>query len=479
MSTNESYIRTYPPKLGIGPGNPEVAKYSQLWDTEEYRIHAPGEFLARYFFQQAKPKDGSHVIDFGCGTGRGARELRKGGLKVTLIDFARNCLDPDVREGLGEDFRFLKHDLENPIPVVAQYGYCTDVMEHIPTEKVARVLDNILRSARTVFFAICTKPDDYGKILLGNGTDLHLTVRPFEWWLAVLRKMSCTILWSEEIASYAFFLVTVWEGAQILVDHGDINEEESRITDNIRFNSQQGWQQVIPHPQQETEVMILGGGPSLKRHLPEIQKLRADGVKLVTLNGAYNWCLENGLIPSAQIIVDAREFNARFTKPVVDECKYLLASQCHPSVFEGLPKDRTYLWHARSDKWDDVIAEYNPKYFPIPGGSTALLRAIPLLRMLGFYRFHLFGCDSCLDNGGHHAYSQPENDNETVIPIMVTGDPAGRVFYCHPWMASQGEEFITLIRKLGDEFELIVHGDGLLANILTVGASHILEKEEE
>jgi SAM-dependent methyltransferase len=463
----------YPPQTAVGAGNPEAIKYGRLWAMPEYRDVAPGEVFATVFLQQARPRHGSHVIDFGCGTGRGAVALHDVGLKVTMLDFARNCLDDAVRERISENFAFKKHDLENPSPVIAEYGFCTDVMEHIPLAKAGLVLDNILRAAKHCFFSISTQDDIRGDLI---GEKLHLTVQPYEWWMERFRERHCVIHWSEELSrGYSCFYVTVWENAQVLVDNGEINATEEQIRENIRHNVAQGWQQVEPHPQQEIEVMIVGGGPSLKDFEDDIRDKRKNGVKLVTLNGAYNWCLERGIIPSATIVVDAREFNARFTKPILPECKYLLASQCHPSVIEGLPREQTYLWHVMGDLTDGVIKDIYSVYWPVPGGSTVLLRAIPLLRMLGFRKFHLYGCDSCLSDGQHHAFSQPENDDRAIVPIMVTG---GRVFYCHPWMASQGKEFITLVEKLGDTFDMIVYGDGLLAHIINTGAQIAPETEE-
>jgi len=471
VRTHNDFLRGYPPETTVGPGNPEAQKYGQLWGMPEYRKVAPGESLSIYFLQQAKPKIGSHVIDFGCGTGRGAARLLQAGMKVTMLDFTRNCLDENVRGLLSETFQFKKHDLETPSPVIAEYGFCSDVMEHIPPNKVNTVLDNILRAAKHVFFAISTTEDACGKLI---GEELHLSVHPYEWWLNKLQEFSCVVHWSEKIGSYAFFYVTVWEESQLLVDHGTLNVTDDLLRENIRHNCKQGWTQVVPHPQNNMEVMILGGGPSLNDFADDIIQKRKEGVKLITLNGTYNWCLDRGLKPSAQIIVDARDFNARFTKPVVDECKYLIASQCHPSVFEGLPKDRTFIWHAMSDLTDEVVRENLEAYWPIPGGSTVLLRALPLLRMLGFYKFHVYGCDSCLTNGAHHSFEQKENEGQVVVPMLLEG---GQIFYCHPWMAAQARQFVTLIQKIGETFDMCVYGNGLLAQILNNGAKFAYEKE--
>jgi hypothetical protein len=472
VNTANAGMTGAPPVLAIGHGNPEAAKYGKLWELPEYRKIAPGETSAQIFLQQAKPRRGAEVLDFGCGTGRGALMLAVlGGLKVTMIDFVRNCLDAEIQEALttqAHALSFVKADLEQPLPVVAEYGFCSDVMEHIPPDKIDAVLRNILHAAQHVFFSISTVEDHCGSLI---GESLHLTVQPYAWWLHKLTEHDAVIHWSSRDERSCSFYVSAWSTGRDVVKTGVLNVEQEQIRANVRHNIAQGWQQVHPHATNDLECMIVGGGPSLANAemQDEIIEKRGAGVKLVTLNGAYNWALDRGLTPSAQIIVDARPFNARFTKPVVDHCLYLIASQCDPSVLDGLPKDRTYLFHAMSSLSEDLLtAQYGDEWHTIPGGSTVLLRAIPLLRMLGYRRFHLYGCDSCLKDDAHHAYDQPENDKNIVMPVKL--GQSGRIFYCHGWMVSQAQELLDLIRMLGDVIELEIHGDGLLAYMLNTGA---------
>jgi hypothetical protein len=88
-------IKPIPPKMS------EQEKYLKLWQDPRYRAVAPGEQLAQMFLQQARPPADAEVIDFGCGTGRGALMLALfGRLRVKMLDFAENCLDEDVAQGL-------------------------------------------------------------------------------------------------------------------------------------------------------------------------------------------------------------------------------------------------------------------------------------------------------------------------------------------------------------------------------------------
>lgn len=468
-------------KLGKNPTMDRPSEqeiYRQMWEHPTYREVAPGERSVATFLLQARPRARSTVIDFGCGTGRASLLMALpppagGSLNVTMLDFADNCLDEDIRDMLEfqkDSLRFFQADLTKPIEHKATYGFCTDVMEHIPPEDVDKVLNNILMAVPHVFFSISTEEDNCGKLI---GYPLHLTVKPYEWWLEQFRKRECVVHWSAEYSGECAFYVSAWAEGRLFYDKGVVNVSEEKIIENITHNVSQDWKQVSPHDTNDIECMIIGGGPTLNDHLEEIKTFRANGVKLITMNGAYNWALENGLTPSATVIVDAQPHNARFAKPVVDGCVYLISSQCHPSTLEGLPKDRTYLWHVGGEKYKDIYDKaYNKQWWNIPGGTTVLLRTIPLMRLLGYRKFHLFGCDSCASEKEHHAYQQKENDGEFMLRTVlnVNGVPTGREFTTTGWHIVQAEEFISFVQFMCDDIDLQIHGDGLLAYIVRTGA---------
>ena len=455
--------------------------YKALWSDDRYRTVAPGEACVSEFLMQAKPRLGATMVDLGCGTGRASLLLALpppmgANLKVTMLDFADNCLDEDIRkiaEQQPEALKFVEADLTKHLPLTSVYGYCTDVMEHIPTQDVNKVLNNCLMACQHVFFQIATQDDVLGGIV---GHPLHLTVRPYEWWLQQFNDRECVVHWSKDFGGHCCFYVSAWTSGKEITETGSLNVEAEIARANVKHNISQGWMQVSPHDTVTDEVMILGGGPSLNDFELEIKAKRMDGMKLITLNGTYNWCIERGITPSAQVVVDARPFNARFTKPVLDTCRYLIASQCDPSVLEGLPRDKTYLWHTGAGANKDLLDEaYDKKWWWVPGGSTVLLRAIPLMRMLGYKRFHLYGCDSCVMGKDHHAYAQAENDGSILLPTVTS--VSDRVFMTTVWQASQASEFIDLVKYLGDEIELDVKGDGLLAHILESGAKLAAQDE--
>jgi SAM-dependent methyltransferase len=172
----------------------EQAKYEKAWDVKEYRDFSPGEGMVIPFIhrvgkpvlkdENGKPIPPPTMYDYGAGTGRAALYFKLGGFDMIPVDIAKNCLDDFVELVLGDRLMVANlWDLPEDMPR-ADYGFCTDVMEHIPPEKVDAVLENIRRTCKSIMFGICFHDDHFGEDM---GEVLHLTVKPFRWWRDKLR----------------------------------------------------------------------------------------------------------------------------------------------------------------------------------------------------------------------------------------------------------------------------------------------------
>ena len=470
-STVVQPITTEQVKQAIGI-NDEQVKYLKAWNHDDYRKYSPGEQCMPLFMETAKPKEGETVVDWGCGTGRAGHFLHKEGLDVTLVDFAVNCLDEQVAADLGD--KFIEHDLSQPIDLRSDYGVCCDVMEHVPEEQVDAVLLNILQNSLHVFFQISTVEDHFGHAIDEIGEHLHVTVKPYSWWLQKFADFGCIIHHSNEFPNHCIFYVTGHK--TFIFNRGVVNTDPDTVMEQMRENAKSGIPQLKPHEEQDTEIMLLCGGPSLADYWDEIEEQRKAGMPLVTTNGTYNQCIERGLKPSLQLVIDAREFNKRFVEPVVDDCKYIVASQCHPELVSSLPKDRSYLWQVTvEDSYLPLIRELWGKmyedWFPVPGGSTVTLRALCALQMMGFRKIHMYGFDSCMLDDKHHAYEQKENDDAPEIDLRIgKGTPYDKTFRCQGWMATQAREFQQLIKVYFQDLQLDVKGSGLIAHMIRTGA---------
>jgi hypothetical protein len=261
------------------------------------------------------------------------------------------------------------------------------------------------------------------------------------------------------------------------VDRGRVNVDDDTLRKQIAAAIRRGHPQMRPQGMNPERVVIVGGGPSLESTEAELVDLVRSGAKLVTLNGAYQWCLERNLSPRTQIVVDARAGNDRFLYPAIPDCNYVLASQCHPTTWDAVEgRPRVFIFHAVSEDSplrDVLDAYYVKNWVPVSGGTTVASRAIALLRTAGYLRFDLFGVDSCWLDGKHHAYDQPENERDQRLTVKVEPTDGGeaRTFQCAPWHLKQFEDFLQFIRFAGQHFLLNVHGDGLLAHALRVSGS--------
>ncbi len=234
-----------------------------------------------------------------------------------------------------------------------------------------------------------------------------------------------------------------------------LNNDITAIRRNVTFNKK--LQFADPCKVEEPHgrpLIICAGGPSLADNLPAIQLERTrDGADLWALNGAHDFLIDRGIIPSAMVMLDSRPgcVHAFLENPRRD-VEYLIATQCDPGAFGWLSGQHVRRWTG----WywgveDDLV---------IGGGATVGLKSIMLAAAMGYRSFSLYGYDSSYRDGADHAYPQPMNAGDLRVDIVLYG----RKFIAARWMAKQVVEFLQMAHDLTRQFgcEFRVNGDGLL-----------------
>jgi hypothetical protein len=233
------------------------------------------------------------------------------------------------------------------------------------------------------------------------------------------------------------------------------NMGEAGLFSNVSKNVALGLPEVKSPP-----AVICGGGPSLGETLDSIRELKSAGAKIFALNNTAKFLTENGIKPDVQVIVDPRPQNVEFLeKQWADEV--LLASQCHPDLFERCKKIGypVRLWHACTEGIEKYI---KPESFRIGGGLTVGLSSLCLVHLLGFREIHLFGYDSSHAKGKSHAYSQPMNSGDEMVRAAVDN----QVFDCSLAQAGQATEFKSVSKMLAEHgCKFHVYGSGLLPTL--------------
>ena len=170
----------------------ERQKYEKVWRNPAYGVYSPGEWAVPLFNQMVRRR--GSLLDIGCGTGRAGARLRDLGWAVDFMDFVQATKEQP----------FFKQNLWSPWkrewPASWEYGYCCDVMEHIPPKKTDAVQKNITTHCRNSFFTIHFGPDHFG------GGDLHLNVKPFTWWRDKLKEHGTLKEARDMIGMGAFYL---------------------------------------------------------------------------------------------------------------------------------------------------------------------------------------------------------------------------------------------------------------------------------
>jgi hypothetical protein len=243
------------------------------------------------------------------------------------------------------------------------------------------------------------------------------------------------------------------------------NTDKEKIHDNIRSACERDlvWFD-FDWKHNDKQVCIVGGGPSLKDQLPILKRRQGLGQEVWALNGAANYLMDQGIIPDAQIILDAKPENAAFVSRPQRSMRYYIGSQCDPAIFDLLDGQNVTLFHCQSEGVQELLQDEVERPVHLLGaGTTVALKAMIIAELSGYRVMHLFGVDSCYFGDEHHAYRQSWNDGEPLMDLIY----GERTFKCAPWMVGQAQDFIEYAQRFTGI--ITVAGDGLLAHIAREG----------
>jgi hypothetical protein len=208
-------------------------------------------------------------------------------------------------------------------------------------------------------------------------------------------------------------------------------------------------------------LTIVASGPS--RHLAP---LTGD---TLAVNGAIGHFLDQGQAPTYWAACDPQELVADFIPDDPPKTTiYLVASKCHPAVFEKLKGRDVRLWH---------INDYPPPkpLRSVRCASTITLVTQSLMRKAFNYRaFDIYGWDACYEETQsgiiHHAgqptlTEYPEDTLDLCVGAeQIDGEMSGgRWFRTSRSWAAEAQDAITLLSHA--DYQVTIHGDGLIKAI--------------
>ena len=236
------------------------------------------------------------------------------------------------------------------------------------------------------------------------------------------------------------------------------------------------------------EVVIVCSGPSIKSQIKKIKKLARKGHFIMAVKGGHDFLLEHGITPHVAIAVDPREYITKYFSQKKKGIKYLIASQCHPAMFDFLSEQDVVLWHLLCGSCKTALEERNVKRIMVGGGSTSGGRALVLAHMMGFRKCHIFGMDSCLRSRSGKVIRSLDEFVESDAILKVNGDlvkdsdsmtnaelvksnkvvnleVGGKAYVCDLQMAAQVDEFQKILPMLSG-FTVKSYGDGIITRII-------------
>jgi len=242
------------------------------------------------------------------------------------------------------------------------------------------------------------------------------------------------------------------------------HSSQCELVDNVRVNIARPVQRFLSLPgllgERVEPLAIVGGGPSLASHIDTIKKFS----QVLVCGSAHDHLVSLGVTPTFALAVDAKEDSVNYFSNPQARTSYLIASQCHPNMFERLKGHKLAMWHFRG-QLEDEEQHFNGEQ-TITWGCMVGVMSIQIALFLGFQRLHFFGFDCSFIKDQHHSYSVG-NYGEKIEADKHIFEVNGKEFYSTTALVSQCEHIFDVFASPDGRFlKGYVYGDGLFANVI-------------
>ena len=210
---------------------------------------------------------------------------------------------------------------------------------------------------------------------------------------------------------------------------------------------------IEPHYDLRAEpCAVVGFGPSLNDTWEQVKDFKW----IFSCSGSHRFLIERGIVPTWHVAVDPLPKNTvRLIGEPHKDVEYLIASTCHPDVFEHLKGYNVKLWHV-FDTAEEGLRTLPHGEWSLTGGCDVGLRAMTIARFFGFKDLHIFGLDgSAPTQAARHAADHP-------VPLKMKECPYnGRTFYTTDGMLSAAQGIWHELNMMPD-VKAKFYGDGLI-----------------
>jgi len=252
----------------------------------------------------------------------------------------------------------------------------------------------------------------------------------------------------------------LWQSKNV----GWASEEMLRL--HMQLSDKRGLTQFYGFPMARPETaIIVASGPSAREFYGEIAEKQRNGAVVFCVNQSHDWLIENGVKPDYFVALDPCDGWKGVVTPI-EGVTYLLASICHPELFDICPPKQTRIFHAWcGDFFDAALDEYGINaYGVVHGAGTAALRCVNLAYLAGHRAMHLYGVDSSYGESGER-YAHDIKYASTFAPTDIEVECAGRVFKTARAWAGQATDFAKLFDLFAGHCDIQVFGDGLIPHM--------------